>query len=154
MPTVTFVLGLCGAGKSWLADRIIAKAKFDEGFLLPDRVEENVTALISTLREGGDAVVVEIGFCQAGPRAAIVKALADVRDLHVRWLCIENDLQKANKNCLERQHPGDPRIQIDINGRLSPAYSYPDGAVLLRMWTRQSGTQGHAGDEDSEGTAV
>ena len=60
MPTVTFVLGLCGAGKSWLADRIIAKAKFDEGFLLPDRVEENVKALIGTLRDGGDAVVVEM----------------------------------------------------------------------------------------------
>ena len=33
MPTVTFIVGLCGAGKTWLADRIPANKKFAEGFL-------------------------------------------------------------------------------------------------------------------------
>ncbi len=38
MATVTFILGLCGAGKTWLADSMIsdgkAARKFDEGFIV------------------------------------------------------------------------------------------------------------------------
>jgi hypothetical protein len=113
MPTVTFILGLCGAGKSWLAHRIIAKAMFDEGFLL-----------------------VEIAFCQAEARQAILQELDAIPNLHVRWLCIENDLERANKNSRERTHPGDPDIQVQINRGLSPNYTYPEGAIVLRMWTR------------------
>ena len=57
--TVTFILGLCGAGKTWLADRVVAGARFDEGFT------SNPThhaALIEALPSGQDCVVVEIAY--------------------------------------------------------------------------------------------
>lgn len=134
MPTVTFILGLCGAGKTWVAQRIIAGAMFDEGFLLePDQRRR----LTQVLQAGHDAVVVEIGFCKADAREAILRELSAIPNLHVRWLCIENNLEKANKNCRERTHPGDPDIQVQINAALSPAYTYPAGAIILRMWTRE-----------------
>jgi len=102
MPTVTFVLGLCGSGKSWLADRIPADIKFHDGFWLAERRSANVAALIGTLRGGGEAVIVEIAFCWAPARQEILQALFAVPDLSVRWICIENDLRKANANCLRR----------------------------------------------------
>jgi hypothetical protein len=134
MPTVTFILGLCGAGKTWLADRVIATVKFDEGFL-GKQIQHD--ALIALLRSGHDAVVVEIAYCQATAREAILREIGTAApNAHVVWLCIENDLFRANKNCRERRKQ-DPETHVQINERLSPVYEYPEGAVVLRMWTKE-----------------
>ena len=136
MATATFILGLCGAGKTWLADRFVAGAKFDEGFLTDPAQHD---ALIAALRSGRDCVVVEIAYCQEGARQQIVCELTKaVPDVAINWLCIENDLYRANKNCRERTNKGDPDGHVAINRRLSPVYTYPDGGVILRMWTRES----------------
>ncbi|MGH2396319.1 MAG: hypothetical protein ACRDFW_04895 [bacterium] len=134
MPTVTFILGLCGAGKTWLADRIVAGRKFDEGFL-NDRAQHD--ELIQALRRGEDCVVVEIAYCFAERRRHIVGELTGaVSNLGITWLCIENDLNRANKNCRERVNKGDPEGHVRINEQVSPRYSYPDGGVIFKMWTR------------------
>lgn len=135
MATVTFILGLCGAGKTWLADRIIAGAKFDEGFLL-DPAQH--AALIKALRSGQNCVVVEIAYCQEVARQQIVEEVTRaVPNVTVNWLCIENDLVRANKNCRERTNKGSPDGHVAINGRVSSVYTYPEGGVILRMWTRE-----------------
>jgi hypothetical protein len=61
--------------------------------------------------------------------------------VRINWLCIENDLSKANKNCRERTNKEDlgGRKHIEINGRLSPDYTYPGGAIILKMWTKERG---------------
>ena len=136
MATVTFILGLCGEGKTWLADRIVAGAKSDEGFL-NDPAQH--AALISALRSGQDCVVVEIAYCQEAARPMIVQELSTaVPDVMIKWLCIENDLFRANKNCRERTNKGDAAGHVAINCRVSPVYTYPEGGVILRMWTRNS----------------
>jgi hypothetical protein len=104
MARVTFILGLSGAGKTWLADRMIeskaASKKFDEGFLNSAAQHDALTA---ALRAGQDCVVVEIAYCNETSRRHIVQELADaVPSATIEWLCIENDLAKANKNCRER----------------------------------------------------
>ncbi len=133
MATVTFVLGLCASGKTWLAERIMAVAKFDESFL---NTPEDHEALIALLKHGKDCVVVEIGYCNQTHRDAIVKELTTaVPDAKINWLCIENDLPKANKNCWERKDKGDPEGHSRINQRVSPLYTYPEGAVIMKMWS-------------------
>jgi hypothetical protein len=131
MATVTFILGLCGSGKTWLADRIVAGVKFDDNFLNDPNQH---AALIEALRSGQDCVVVEIAYCQEAARKYIVRELA-MPDVVIRWLCIENDLIRANKNCRERTNKGDPEGHIKINILASSLYTYPEGSVVLRMWT-------------------
>ncbi len=141
MPTVTFILGLCGAGKTWLADRIPANKKFDEGFLM-DPVK-NTRELARALLAGQDAVVVEIGFCRAAARQAINQVLNQIPNVNIQWICIENDLEKANRNCRRRiGHSGNPEIQIEINRQLSSDYTYPEGITPLRMWSFENGADG------------
>lgn len=135
MKIVTFILGLCGAGKTHLADRIIADQKFDEGFL-NDQTQHK--ALIAALSHGKDCVVIEIAYCEREARQSIVDKLnASVRGVTIRWLCIENDLYRANKNCHERTNKGDAKGHVEINQRVSAIYTYPDDAVVLKMWTRE-----------------
>ena len=135
MATVTFILGLCASGKTWLADRIIAGAKFDEGFL-NDQAQH--TALLAALRSGQDCVVIEITYCRDDARKQIQGEITtNVPGTRINWLCIENDLYRANKNCRERTNKGDPDGHIRINQGVSPVYTYPDGAVILKMWTKE-----------------
>ena len=136
MATVTFILGLCGAGKTWFADRILAVAKFDEGFL-NDPTQH--TALIEALSSGQDCLVVEIAYSQEIARQQIAEEIARaVPNVAIRWLCIENDLFRANKNCRERTNKGDADGHVGINRHVSPVYTYPEGGTILRMWTRES----------------
>jgi hypothetical protein len=133
MASVTFILGLCGAGKTWLADRMGIR-KSDEGFL---NSPAQHAALIKALHSGQDCVVVEIAYCLEEGRALIVKELAHaVPTATIKWLCIENDLAKANKNCRERTNKGGAEGHIVINNSVSPHYTYPEGAEVLSMWTR------------------
>lgn len=135
MATLTFILGLCGSGKTWLADRIVAARKFDEGFL---RDADQHAALFECLRNNQDCVVVEISYCDASYRKQILEKLktANIPGMTITWLCIENDLYRANKNCRERTNKGDPEEHIKINQELSRFYTYPDGGVILKMWTK------------------
>jgi hypothetical protein len=136
MATLTFILGLCGAGKTWLADRIVASAKFDGDFL-NDPTQH--AALITALRSGQDCVVAEIAYCQETYRQQIVQELTmAVPGVMIKWLCIENDLFRANKNCHERTNKGEAVGHVAINRQVSPVYTYPEGAVILRMWTKES----------------
>lgn len=133
MATATFIVGLCGSGKTWLADRIVAGRKFDEGFF---DAQEQHRALIAELTRGNDCVVVEIAYCHDEARHRIISELKDaVPNVKINWLCIENDLYRANKNCREREK-GDPETHVRINHNLSRSYTYPDGAVILKMWTK------------------
>src|SRR5262245_47482112 len=89
LPTITFLLGLCGSGKTWLKDRLAARVKFDEGFVNDSKQQAD---LFDALRAGKDAVVVEITYCEEKRRN---KFLIDLYrevpgGLHVRWLCFEN----------------------------------------------------------------
>lgn len=134
MPTVTFILGLCGSGKTWLADRIIADEKFDDSFL---KDQNKHCALIDALGSGKDCIVIEIAYCCEKEREKIICEVTNaVPNVKINWLCIENDLYRANKNCRERTNKDDPEGHVRINQRYSPCYTYPDGGVVFKMWTK------------------
>jgi hypothetical protein len=143
MPSLTIVIGLCGSGKTWLADMILAPVKIDEGFR---GKAEKQKAVIAALQRGQDVVIVEAEYCREPARRQEdgapdgIEALVAgyVPGAVVTWMCVENDLHRANKNCWERTNKGDPQGHVNINKTLSPTYTYPPGAVVLRMWTRTS----------------
>ena len=126
MPTVTFVIGLCGSGKSFHVDRLANERQVSvfEGI-----VEKNeFDLLFEKLREGHDCVVEEICFCWADNRQLIIEDLKRrLPDVAVEWFCLENDLDAANWNAVTRTNKGEAERHVNINRRVSPSYTYPDG---------------------------
>ena len=129
MPKVTFVIGLCGSGKSWHADCIHAEAgaKQFEGLVGKKQFPE----VIRWLQGGNDCVVEEISCCHAEFRQVFVRDLSRfVPGLEIEWLCLENDLESANWNVLHRSK-GDVAERIEINGRVPSRYTYPEGCTPI-----------------------
>jgi hypothetical protein len=135
MPTVTFILGLCGSGKSKFAELLKDVNLIDERFF--DRKDE----LIKALTAGKNCAIVEIALCKEDMRDQIVRDLqGSVPNLKINWVCIENDLAKANANCKRERKDKDPADynpagHIHMNTQIyGPAYTYPEGAIILKMW--------------------
>ncbi|HKB37782.1 MAG TPA: hypothetical protein VKD72_15150 [Gemmataceae bacterium] len=131
MPTVTFILGYCGSGKTHLADemvRTLGVKTFDEGFAIdPAKRAE----LIADLRKGTDCAVVEIAFCFNGPREAFVDQLRrEVSGVTIKTEYFEADLDKANENCRRRKNKGDAEAHVTINThRIGSGYRIPPGVT-------------------------
>src|SRR5260370_1244097 len=70
MSTVTFILGLCGSGKSHFARQMMQVRVFDESFF-----GEKQQELKTALQSGENCAVVEIAFCEAEKRWEIEKEL-------------------------------------------------------------------------------
>ena len=130
MATCTFIVGLCGSGKTYLSQQL-KKATGAEVFenLLADG--GNFPALIECLKEGKDCIVDEVRLCLADYRDQIIQYIAQVADVTTRWICYENDLESANWNVIHRKNKADPEGHLDINLRLHPHYEYPANAEIL-----------------------
>jgi len=130
MAKITFILGLSGSGKTYLSERL-KKETGAEVFtnLLSD--DSSLTALVESLRDGKDCIVDEVRFCLAAYREQILKSLAQITSLDMRWICYENDLETANWNVIHRTNKGDPEGHLDINLRLHPHYTYPANAEIV-----------------------
>jgi GTPase SAR1 family protein len=130
MAKLTFILGLSGSGKTYLAERL-KKETGAEVFnnLLADA--SGVTALIESLRDGNDCIVDEVRFCLPAYREQILQSLSQITSLDMRWICYENDLETANWNVIHRTNKGDPEGHLDINLRLHPHYTYPANAEIV-----------------------
>ncbi len=133
MATVTFILGLCGSGKTHLVKQIADVLVIDESFFA--RKNE----LRAAIRAGKNCVITEIAFCREDKREEIVRELlACVPDIEVKWVCFENDLAKANTNCRRERkdkEPGSAEAHVAINESYSPFYTYPSGEEILPIWT-------------------
>src|SRR5260370_42545012 len=131
MATVTFILGLCGSGKSCLAEQLQKEngvEVFDEGFIVTPRMQQE---LVDKLGNGRDCVVVEIHFCFEDVRKRFVPGLRrDVPEVKIKWTCFKNDLEKANGN-LPRRPDRDPAAHVAINQRVAPYYTYPAEAEII-----------------------
>ena len=130
MATCTFIVGLCGSGKTYLSQQL-KKATGAEVFenLLADG--GNFPALIECLKEGKDCIVDEVRLCLADYRNQIIQYIAQVADVRTRWICYENDLESANRNVIHRKNKADPEGHLDINLRLHPHYESPANAEIL-----------------------
>jgi hypothetical protein len=130
MAKVTFILGLSGSGKSYLAHRLQSEtgAELFENLLSDD---SSLPALIENLKAGKDCIVDEVRFCLPTYRVGVVQHLSQITDLETEWICYENDLESANWNVMHRTDKGDPEGHLDLNLRLHPHYEYPSGAQII-----------------------
>src|SRR5213594_2640084 len=86
MAKVTFILGLCGSGKTYLAEQLknetgaeVFENLLSDGSRLP--------ALVECLRDGKDCVVDEVRFCLPAYRNEIVQHLSRIIGLKMRCIC-------------------------------------------------------------------
>ncbi len=143
MAKIIFILGLCASGKTYQAKIITEQAHaylLDEGFN-PDQGDlfhQNYCKILQKLQSGINCVVVEIGLCNPKVRNTLLNKLQrDAPNTEVGWICIENDLEQANKNVAIRAQNGgkaDVAGHIDINRTVSPVYTYPSGATVIPVY--------------------
>lgn len=142
MAKISFILGLCASGKSYLANKMGESSNvliIDEGFN-PDvdpPFYENYKKVLDSLKKGVNCVVIEIALCIRSYQIVIVNKLKnDIKDIEIEWICIENDLEQANKNITYRLSKGEKGSQghVRINEEISPMYTYPQNAKILPMF--------------------
>ncbi len=136
MAKVTFIVGLCGSGKSTLVQEMQRAGPvkvFDDGFAdSPAKRRE----LIENLRLGKECVVADIPYCLEGYRRCIELIIREeLPDIEINWIWFENSLAKANQNVLKRQDGRDTEALLRINSRVSPQYTIPPGTEIRSIIT-------------------
>ena len=133
-PVAIIILGLCGSGKSLLATELESAGclKFDEG-VYKWWAGSSYGKLMTAIADGKDCVIVDIAYIVERERAELV---ADIRahrpDAKVRWICFENDPERANENCRRdpRRTPEQIASNLKQNALLTRGYSFPAGAEI------------------------
>lgn len=133
MAKVTFLLGLAGSGKSFLAEKL--KREMDAEIFEGTEGEEKqklLRAMVQRLMDGKNCVVEEIAYCLPSRREAIVTNLCSVLfDIEIEWICFENDLESANWNVRHRKNKSDVQGHLHINQCYHGLYIYPGGAKII-----------------------
>lgn len=129
MAKVTFLLGLCGSGKTYVCDQLKAQTAAEAFIdLMHNRA---LPTLIQSLRDGKDCIVEEWLFCVPSWRDRIVGHISsEVPDVQVDFICFENDLESANWNVTYRKNKGEPVKHRQFNECLRDIYVYPAGAQV------------------------
>jgi hypothetical protein len=123
MPTVTFVLGLCGSGKSWLAENLRNETGaewFDEP--IGRNTESDI---VQCLQDGRDCVVEELFYCCEYYRSQMLARLRGIANPEIRFVCFDNALESANRNVERRTNKGEIQKHLELNRRVSPFYTFP-----------------------------
>lgn len=106
----------------------------DEGFMI--NFDKNYENLKSNLQDEVDYIIVEIEFCIENTRKLILDKLnEDLPGIEIVWKCFENNIEKANKNVINRKNKGDPEGHIRINNNMSTIYTFPQNAEVLPIIT-------------------
>jgi hypothetical protein len=134
-PTVTFIVGLCGSGKSMLANELKKTSDselFDDSFAFDSAKH---VSLVDLLNRGKSCIVVDVPYCIEANRQAIEAFIkAEVKSVKIRWIYFENTPTKANLNLLKRPDRN-PEAHIQINSHASAAYFIPEGAEVRQIVT-------------------
>jgi len=141
-PVVVIVLGLSGSGKSKLASELEAAGflKFDEG-VYKWWSGSSYGKLMTSVANGKDCVVVDIAYMVERERAELIADLRAQRpDADVRWICFENNLERANENCRRdrRRTPEQVVGNLKQNALLTRGYSFPRGAEIREIVVQET----------------
>jgi hypothetical protein len=141
MARVIFILGLAGAGKSTLADRMNANGLYFviDGEFDPDlnqaQFDQKYAALVGSLRQGIHAIVIEISLGDEAKRQRLTRTLErDVPDVAFEWKCFVNDPARAAVNVRKRPCR-DPEAHVELNEEVSRWFTCPEGAEILPIET-------------------
>lgn len=136
MAKITFILGLCGSGKTKLIEKMKAQDPnlyaIDEGFnpyANPDfmdkylKVKENIS-------KNHDCAIVEIEICREPLRRIVEGLIREIPNAEIKYKCFKNDLGKANFN-LSKPGERTPEGRKGINYIISPQYTIPLNSEIL-----------------------
>jgi hypothetical protein len=139
MAKLTFLLGLCGSGKTYIAERLATQtgAKLFTDFLQDQN--KNFPMLVQNLSSGNDCIIDEWKYSIPRFRDKILADLVNVPDLELEWICFENDRASADWNVRHRKNKGDVEGHLRINEFLSDVYQYPAQAQILKITRIDSG---------------
>lgn len=127
MATVTFLVGLCGSGKSYLAGELI---RTEGGHWFDDVAGGSKYPQVrEALLNGINCIVEEVGLCRRADREEALRLLSDIPELRIRWVYFENDLESANHNVRARSNKGDVELHLGYNATLYPTYEIPADAT-------------------------
>ena len=133
MAKLTFLLGLCGSGKTYIAERLATQtgAKLFTDFLQDQN--KNFPMLVQNLSSGNDCIIDEWKYSIPRFRDKILADLVNVPDLELEWICFENDRASADWNFRHRKNKGDVEGHLRINEFLSDVYQWPEQAQILKI---------------------
>ena len=133
MAKLTFLLGLCGSGKTYIAERLATQtgAKLFTDFLQDQN--KNFPMLVQNLCSGNDCIIDEWKYSIPRFRDKILADLVNVPDLELEWICFENDRASADWNVRQRKNKGDIEGHLRINEFLSDVYQWPEQAQILKI---------------------
>lgn len=140
MPVVKIIVGLCGCGKSHMAQDLETR----EGYVcLDEEFEGNRFAadtgvlsrgkfdtLVRLLKEAKDCAYTDAMLMDARNRQQFdpwLKELQARKDVTVEWVFFDNDLAAANHNCLNDPKRKDGPGAVANNNRWNPLYTIPPG---------------------------
>lgn len=140
--TLIVVLGLAGSGKSELVRRMICDYCVEENFAAGSNESHSIKDLASHLSRGERCVVAERKYMRKKERDAFiaeVKRLTDPEP-NVSYICFENDLCAANRNCETR-----PLKHGDVGGVAhkrqneddAEHFAFPSGAIVMKIRVHQ-----------------
>ena len=133
MAKITFIIGLCGSGKTHYSEVLRQKTgtKIFEGIGKDIRGNTKWSEIISHLKAGEDCIIEEMNFCSQDPRDEIIKyILENAPETKIKWVCFENDLESANWNV--RLRPNKPIDgHLKINEQLHRDYTYQSGVEII-----------------------
>ena len=128
MAKLTFLLALCGSGKTYIAERLATQtgAELFSDFLRDQN--KNFPVLVKNLSSGVDCIIDEWIFY-----SQILADLVNVSNLNVEWICFVNDRASADWNVVHRTNKADIEGHLRINEFLSDVYQYPAQAQILKI---------------------
>ena len=133
MAKLTFVLGLSGSGKTYIAERLVTEtgAKLFSDFWREE--DKNLAALRANLNSRVDCIIDEWRYTIPLFRKKILSELKAVPDLELAWICFENDRASADWNLRHRTNKGDVEGHLAINEFLCRVYDCPHEAKILNI---------------------
>ncbi len=135
MAKVIFILGLCGSGKTILANKMMSESNVECIEDFNTHFTENYQQLVNYLLAEKDCIVIEIAYCIKDNRSKIIQKIKqDVPSADIEWICFEKDLDKAKINVLSRPER-DPASHLIINQNLFDLYTFPSNAQMLPIQT-------------------
>jgi hypothetical protein len=132
---VTFLLGLAGSGKSFLAEQLKMEtgAEIFEG-IAGSHNSGMLLTMVQHLRDGKNCIVEEIAYCHPHAREKVITYLrSQVPNVKIKWICFENNLESANWNVRHRKNKGDIEGHLAINRNWHSLYQCPDGATVIQI---------------------
>jgi len=129
---ILFLVGLPGAGKSYLAKQFCEKPNT---ILFDDLgVACSIADFKQALMTEKNLVVTDVNLCEASTREKATKLIKSISpNREIEWIYFENNLEKCRKNV---EYRNDGRNVEGTLRRFSKTYTIPEEIKPLTIWTK------------------